>query len=180
MEFWFSLSTILKFSSIVVWPVVLQWSYIGKRALRCSLNLSQNVLEDSPMYSSSHLSLLHLYLYMMPLFLFLWSLFLSATRRSLMVLPPLNYTWCHVSNIHFLYFHWGLLCIVPLYSFFWCWSWYYCWLAYFCCYYLLNVQEHWSYFSSCLQPILDTCILSGLFVGVLVLYVNDVGWCIEL
>ena len=31
-------------------------------ALRCSLNLSPNVLDDSPIYSSSHSTLSHLYL----------------------------------------------------------------------------------------------------------------------
>ena len=40
----------------------------GEGALRCSLNLSPNVLEDSPMYSSSHSTLSHLYLCMTPLF----------------------------------------------------------------------------------------------------------------
>ena len=54
--------TMLKFSMVTWWPVVLKWSYIGEGALRCSLNLSLNVLEDSPMYSSSHFTLSHLYL----------------------------------------------------------------------------------------------------------------------
>ena len=36
--------------------------------MRCSLNLSPNVLGDSPMYSTSHSILPHLYLYMTPLF----------------------------------------------------------------------------------------------------------------
>ena len=65
MRFWSSLPTTLKFSSVVVWHVVLKWSYIGEGAFRYSLNLSQNVLEDSPMCSSSHSTLSHLYLYMM-------------------------------------------------------------------------------------------------------------------
>ena len=82
MKFWSSLPTVLKFSSVVVWPVVLKWSYIGEGAFGCSLNLSPNVLEDSPMYSSSHSTLSHLYLYMMPLFLVILSLSLGATRRS--------------------------------------------------------------------------------------------------
>ena len=38
------------------------------RALRCSLNLSSKFLADSPIYSSSQSTLLHLYLYMTPLF----------------------------------------------------------------------------------------------------------------
>ena len=41
------LPTILKFSSVVLWPVMLEWSNIGDGAFRCSLNLSPNVLEDS-------------------------------------------------------------------------------------------------------------------------------------
>ena len=32
---------------------MLLWSYMGEGDFRCSLNLSPNVLEDSPMYSSS-------------------------------------------------------------------------------------------------------------------------------
>ena len=66
--------------------VVIDWG----GHLRCSLNLSPNVLADSPIYSSLHSTLSHLYLYMMPLFLEMWSLSLGATRRSLMVLPPLK------------------------------------------------------------------------------------------
>ena len=120
MRFWSSLPTILKFSSVVVWPVVLKWSYIGEGAFRCSLNLSPNVLADSPMYSSSHSTLSHLYLYMMPLFLVIWSLSLGATRRSLMVLPPLKYNCMPCFLYIFLYFHWGLLCMVPLCNFSWC------------------------------------------------------------
>ena len=40
-----SLPTMLKFSSEVVWPVVLLWSYMGEGAFRCSLYLSPNVLD---------------------------------------------------------------------------------------------------------------------------------------
>ena len=60
MRFCSSLPTILKFSKETWWPVVLKWSKTGEGALRCSLNLSPNVLDDSPMYSSSHSTLLHL------------------------------------------------------------------------------------------------------------------------
>ena len=49
--------------------MVLECSYIGNGAYWCSLNLSSKVLEDSPVYSSSHSTLSHLYLYMTPLFL---------------------------------------------------------------------------------------------------------------
>ena len=45
------LPTMLKFSSEVVWPVALLWSWIGEGAFRCSLNLSPNVLDVSAMYS---------------------------------------------------------------------------------------------------------------------------------
>ena len=55
-----SLPTTLKFSSVVVWPEVLLWSWMGEGAFRCSLNLSPNVLDVSPMYSSSHSNLSHL------------------------------------------------------------------------------------------------------------------------
>ena len=36
-----SLPTMLKLSSVVVWPVVLLWSWIGEGSFRCSLNLSK-------------------------------------------------------------------------------------------------------------------------------------------
>ena len=39
---------------------MLLWSYIGEGGFRCSLNLSPEVLEDSPMYSSSQSTLLHM------------------------------------------------------------------------------------------------------------------------
>ena len=74
MRLWSSLPTILKLSSAVVWPVVLQWSYIGEWTFRCSLNLSPNVPADSPIYSSSHSNLSALYLYMRPLFLVMFVL----------------------------------------------------------------------------------------------------------
>ena len=47
---------------------MLKWSYIGEGTFRCSLNLSPKFLADFPMYSSSHSILLHLNLYMTPLF----------------------------------------------------------------------------------------------------------------
>ena len=99
MRFWSFLLTMLKFSSVVIWPVMLKWTYIGEGAFRCSLNLSPNVLEDSPIYSSLHSTLSHLNLYMMPLFFVIWSLSLGATSRSLVVLPPLKYT-CILCFLH--------------------------------------------------------------------------------
>ena len=50
VRFWSSHPLILKFSTVTELPVVLLWSCIEKGAFRCSLKLSQNVLEDSPMY----------------------------------------------------------------------------------------------------------------------------------
>ena len=68
MRFWFSLPIMLKLSMLTSWPDLFEWSCIGEGAFRCSLNLSANVLADSPMYTSSHSTLSHLYLYMTPLF----------------------------------------------------------------------------------------------------------------
>ena len=62
LTFWSSLPNILKFSILMLWPVLLVWSNIGEGAFLCSLNLSPNTHEDSPMYSSSESTLLHLYL----------------------------------------------------------------------------------------------------------------------
>ena len=52
---WFksSLPTISKLLMVTWWPLMLLWSCMGEGDFRCSLNLSPNVLEDSPMYSSS-------------------------------------------------------------------------------------------------------------------------------
>ena len=62
LRFWSSLPTMLKFWMVTWWPVMLLWSNIGEGAFWCSLNLSPNALEDSPMYSSSQSTLPHLYL----------------------------------------------------------------------------------------------------------------------
>ena len=51
LRFWSSLPTILKFSMVTWWPVMFLWSCIGEGAFWCSLNLSPNDLEDSPIYS---------------------------------------------------------------------------------------------------------------------------------
>ena len=77
---------------MVVWPVMFKWLYIVEGVLRCSLNLSPNVVKDSPIYSSLQSTLSHLYLQMTPLFLVMGSLSLGATRWLLMVLSPLKYT----------------------------------------------------------------------------------------
>ena len=56
-RFWSSLANILKSSIETVWPEMLMWLCIGEGAFRCSLNLSQKFLADSPIYSSSHSTL---------------------------------------------------------------------------------------------------------------------------
>ena len=92
MSFWSSLPTMLKLSMVTSWPVILKWSYIWEGAFWCSLNLSPNVLEDSPIYSSSHSTLSHLYLHMTPLFFWIGSWSFGAILRFLMVVPPLKQT----------------------------------------------------------------------------------------
>ena len=87
-RFWSSLANILKSSIDTVWPEMLKWSCIGERAFWCSLYLSPKFLADSPIYSSSHSTLLHLNLYMTPLFFRIGSLSLGFIRRFLMVGPP--------------------------------------------------------------------------------------------
>ena len=92
MRFWSSLPNILKFAMVTVWPEMLKWSYIGEGASRCSLNLSPKFLADSPMYSLSHSTMLHLNLYMTPLFLRIGSLSFGVIMRFLMVGPPFRCT----------------------------------------------------------------------------------------
>ena len=77
---------------VTLWPEVLQWSWIGEEDFWWSLNLSAKVLADSPIYSSSHPSSLHLYLYITPLLLVIGSLSFGGIRRPLMVWPPLKCT----------------------------------------------------------------------------------------
>ena len=78
MRFWSSLPSMEKLSIVTASPEVLMWSCIGEGPLRCSLNLSSKFLADSPIYSSSHSTLSHLYLYMTPLFLKIGSLSFGA------------------------------------------------------------------------------------------------------
>ena len=47
---WPSLSIILKFSSVVLWPVMFSCSKMGDDAFRCFLYLSSKVLADSPIF----------------------------------------------------------------------------------------------------------------------------------
>ena len=56
----------------IVTSDVVMVKYWG-RGFRCSLNLSPKVLEDSPIYSSSHSTLSHLYPYMNPLLFWIGS-----------------------------------------------------------------------------------------------------------
>ena len=49
---WSSLPIILKFSTDVMWPVLFWCSCMGDGAFMCSLYLSSDVLDDSPIYSS--------------------------------------------------------------------------------------------------------------------------------
>ena len=65
--FWASLPTMEELSTLVWWPVIFAWPQMGKGAMRCSLSLSPKILEDSPMHSSSHSNLSHLYLQITPL-----------------------------------------------------------------------------------------------------------------
>ena len=45
-----SLCTMLRFSKVVMWPVVDWWPYVHDGVFRYSLNLSPDVLANSPMY----------------------------------------------------------------------------------------------------------------------------------
>ena len=74
----------------VMWSVVFWCSYIGGHGFKCSLNLSPKVLNGSPVYSSSHYILSHLYEYMTPLFCV--ALSLGDTRRFFKVFPTLKCT----------------------------------------------------------------------------------------
>ena len=70
-----------KLSKMVWWPVVLAWSWMEVGALKCSFNLSLNVLEIYLMHSSSNPSLSHLYLYIAPPFCVILSLSFETYRR---------------------------------------------------------------------------------------------------
>ena len=81
-----SLPIIWKLSWLVGWPVLLLWWCIGEGPLRCSLNLSTNVLEVPPMYSSLQVRSLHWNQYNAPPLLTMGPLSLGETSRFLMVL----------------------------------------------------------------------------------------------
>ena len=80
---WSSLPIILKFSTDVMWPVLFWCSCMGDGVFRCSLYLSSNVLDDSPIYSSSQSILSHLNQYITLLFLLMVSLSLGDTSKFL-------------------------------------------------------------------------------------------------
>ena len=88
-----SFPTMLKLTINIGLPVVLYWSQMGRETFICSLNLSENVLPDSLMYSFSQSTPPHLYLYINPLFWRIVSLSLGFIRRSLMFLSPLKCIW---------------------------------------------------------------------------------------
>ena len=89
---WSSLPIILKFSTDVMWPVLLWCSCIGDGAFRCSLYLSSKVVADSPIYSSSQSILSHLNQYITLLFFLMLSVSLHDTSKFLMGFLPLKYT----------------------------------------------------------------------------------------
>ena len=89
---WSSLPIILKFSLVVMWPVLFWCSCIGDGAFRCSLYLFSKVLADSPIYSSSQSILSHLTQYITLLFFLMLSLSLGDTSKFLIVFAPLKYT----------------------------------------------------------------------------------------
>ena len=88
-----SLLIILKFSTVVVWPVIFWCSKISDGAFKCSWYLSSKVLVDSPIYSSSHSVLPHLKQYIMLLYLVIASLPFGNINRFFKVFPPLKCTW---------------------------------------------------------------------------------------
>ena len=106
---------------VTLWPEMLQWSWMGEGDFWCSLNLSAKVLADSPMYSSSDLSSLHLYLYITPLLLVIGSLSRGAMSRSFMVWPPLKCTCTPYFGKCFWSSNLALVGMVPPCVYFCCW-----------------------------------------------------------
>ena len=89
---WVSLWTMLKQSGLTGCPVERVCRWMGRRPWDTPWIYHQR-LPVSPMYSTGHLMVGHLYWYMTLLFVTLESLSLGAVRRSLMVLDPLKCTW---------------------------------------------------------------------------------------
>ena len=86
-----SLPIIWKLCWVVGWPVLLLWWCIGEGSFRCSMNLSSEVLEVSPMYLSWQVRSPHWNQYITPLLLAMGSLSLGEISRFLMVLLPLKW-----------------------------------------------------------------------------------------
>ena len=82
-----SLHLILKLSNVAMVPEVLRYSKIVEGTFKCSLYLSQKVLDDSPMSSFSHLIFSYLNQYMALLFLVIVSLSLCDAMRLFKVCP---------------------------------------------------------------------------------------------
>ena len=72
---------ILKFSTVVVWPVLFGCSKIVDGAFKYSSYHYSKVLDDSPMYSSSHSVLPHLNQYILLLCLAIASLSLGTSTE---------------------------------------------------------------------------------------------------
>ena len=82
--------------SMMTWDVGMVIN--GGRCTKIFFYLSPKVLAYSLIYSSSHSNLLHLYLYITPLFCVILSLSLVTTRRLLMVLSPITWAWMPTSH----------------------------------------------------------------------------------
>ena len=115
-----SLPTMLKSPTDVLWPVLVWWSYMSDGALKCSLNPSQKILAESPMYSSSQITLWHLYQYITPIFCLMLSLSFGVVR-----------IFCHFWNV----FVYCVYCICP--SCFHIILWYKEWLCGPCSYWVV-------------------------------------------
>ena len=118
-----SLPMILKFSTDVLWPVMLSCSYIGDGAFKCPFNLSSEVLADTPTYSSSHSVLPHLYQYIILLCFFILSLSFGNINKFFNVFPPWSMPGLHTCYRWTCSFHIVLWYSVPLcdiFSVFWC------------------------------------------------------------
>ena len=143
MRFWSSLPTILKFSNVAVWSVVLKCSYIGEGGSRSSLNLSK---------CSWGFSYIFFIIFHPVTFESVDDAILLGCRIfCLWVLPGRLKWFCslwstlayHAFCRKFLCFHAGLLFMVPLHNLFCWWGWNCCFFIswYFCCF-LLDGLEH--------------------------------------
>ena len=155
---WSSLPIILKFSTDVMWPVLFWCSYMGDGAFRCSLYLSSNVLDDSPIYSSLQSILSHLNQYIKLLFFLMLSLSLGDTSRFLSIFPHLKYTWIPYFLQMFL-----KLSAIPLEYGTTMWHTFFCDLG--CCFFLLVLGYVCLWRTFCIAH-LDICNPLMLFLNV--------------